>query len=271
VINDVSWWDTCCADSPLWTPTAGWPPLLPPWRHDERTLVQGQRRYRQRRPARLARRWVVAVSAVLYALAASAVFVAVASGLSRLFHGRSPKARAPAEQPKQPGSVCVYCRGRIARWDTTSAIEERHVRKQVGRVPKHVSPSVDADGNRSWLAHMDCIRPAEDEVAQRHDVRSGVTGRAFTGIFDAGPIASDPSLSPEQKAVAATLVQLGPSALGRHEAEVRAIGQRLHDAGGVPLMRAALHHADRLSRQRHGDSILRRVEVAWDGIGRWRG
>lgn len=96
-------------------------------------------------------------------------------------------------------------------------------------------------------------------------------GPGVAGIVDAGLHPDDPALSPEQEADATILTQLGPDALGDRRAEVRAIGQQLHDAGGVPLMRAALHHAEALSRRQSSVSILREVEVAWDGIGRWQG
>lgn len=81
----------------------------------------------------------------------------------------------------------------------------------------------------------------------------------------------DPPLSAELQAAAARLVQLGPSALGSARAKVRAIGKELHRAGGVPLMRATLHHAEVLSLQQNSTSILREIEMAWNNIGDWSG
>ncbi|WP_117209170.1 hypothetical protein [Allorhizocola rhizosphaerae] len=83
--------------------------------------------------------------------------------------------------------------------------------------------------------------------------------------------AGDPPLSAEQEAAAARLVQLGPSALGGKRNEVRAIGEELSRAGGVPLMRAVLHRAEVLSLRQNSVSILREVEMAWNNIGDWMG
>jgi hypothetical protein len=46
---------------------------------------------------------------------------------------------------------------------------------------------------------------------------------------------------------------------------------RLHAAGGVPLMRAVLYHAEVLSLQRSSVSVLRDIEVAWSGVDGWQG
>jgi hypothetical protein len=70
---------------------------------------------------------------------------------------------------------------------------------------------------------------------------------------------------------AARLVDIGPGALGEHRAEVVEIGELLNAAGGMALMRAVIHRADSLSLQAHGDTVLRGIEMAWGGIGDWRG
>lgn len=89
-------------------------------------------------------------------------------------------------------------------------------------------------------------------------------------------IADNPPLPTRYEADAARLVELAPSALGDNEEEVRAIGERLNQRGGRSMMAAVLHRAEALSVQRGSYneqfdySIIRRIEVAWDGIGEWQ-
>lgn len=52
----------------------------------------------------------------------------------------------------------------------------------------------------------------------------------------------------------------------RLRAEIRAIGERVHAAGGDQAMRDAWNEVD----QRHGGRAASIVEHAWDGIGGWR-
>lgn len=70
---------------------------------------------------------------------------------------------------------------------------------------------------------------------------------------------------------AARLVEIGPNALGAGRTEVVEIGELLNDAGGMALMRAVIHRAESLSLQAGGDTVLRGIEMAWGGIGDWRG
>jgi hypothetical protein len=52
----------------------------------------------------------------------------------------------------------------------------------------------------------------------------------------------------------------------RDTVEIRAIGHRLNDAGGLSLMRLVIERAEALSPWR----ILRDIESRWDGIGDWQ-
>jgi hypothetical protein len=55
---------------------------------------------------------------------------------------------------------------------------------------------------------------------------------------------------------------------GAVEEEIRAIGQALHEAGGIELMRFV--HAGFASKS--GDpGAARNLEFLWDGIGNWLG
>ena len=67
------------------------------------------------------------------------------------------------------------------------------------------------------------------------------------------------------------LMQLGPDALKDRREEVKEIGEFLNDIGGFTLMNAVLWRAESLSLQHERGSILRNIEMAWDGIGEWRG
>jgi hypothetical protein len=99
----------------------------------------------------------------------------------------------------------------------------------------------------------------------------GWAGDRAARVLATSRAAGDPPLSPEHLAIAAQLVHIGPSALSGARNEVQAIGAELDRAGGMPLMRAILHHAEVLSLRQNSISILRAIEMAWDGIGDWRG
>jgi hypothetical protein len=78
-----------------------------------------------------------------------------------------------------------------------------------------------------------------------------------------------PPLGPPHETHARRLAELGPSALGDSRDEVREIGELLNHVGGMSLMKAAVLRADSLSLQRDADPVLRKIAVAWDGIGDW--
>jgi hypothetical protein len=90
-------------------------------------------------------------------------------------------------------------------------------------------------------------------------------------VQDTSRRAGDQPLSTAHREAAAKLVQLGPLALGSARDDVRAIGEELDRAGGVPLMRAVLHEAEVMSLRQNSISILREVEMAWNNIGAWMG
>lgn len=82
---------------------------------------------------------------------------------------------------------------------------------------------------------------------------------------------TDPEIDSLYTASVERLVAVGATALSGSRREVRAIGERLDAAGGKELMVGVLRHADALSQRRGRGRILRTVEMAWDGIGEWRG
>jgi hypothetical protein len=50
--------------------------------------------------------------------------------------------------------------------------------------------------------------------------------------------------------------------------EIRTIGHRLNEEGGLPLMRQVAEPAGAVG---HGRLTVRSIEADWDGIGDWRG
>jgi hypothetical protein len=119
---------------------------------------------------------------------------------------------------------------------------------------------------RRWLSErrMERIQRMSPEWVERklEDTR----GAAVAARINAGP-----PLPPEYEEYAIRLTALGPEALGVHRAEVRRIGEELDQAGGKRLMVDVIHRAESLSLQSRRGSVLRDIEMAWDGIGSWQG
>jgi hypothetical protein len=82
--------------------------------------------------------------------------------------------------------------------------------------------------------------------------------------------AENPPMSPELEELALELVAIGRNTDGNWR-QVRTIGERLDEIGGFTLMVEVLHRAEAIALQRGSESLLRPIERAWDGIGRWQG